>query len=114
MGLHAGGIDNLALSSVDPNKAGLAAGVLNSCRLGSEAIGVALYGALTLVFISSGVISAGLSLENIPIIASANLAGLSHQEAALSIYLHSFCTTVSILGMMCCVSCVAIWRLLRG
>ncbi|SQH70875.1 Uncharacterised protein [Helicobacter mustelae] len=36
MGLHAGGIDNLALSSVDASKAGLGAGVLNSLRLGSE------------------------------------------------------------------------------
>ena len=49
MGLHAGAIDNLALSSIDSNKAGLAAGVLNSCRLGSEAVGVALYGALMLI-----------------------------------------------------------------
>ncbi|RDU60852.1 MFS transporter [Helicobacter sp. MIT 14-3879] len=113
MGLHAGGIDNLALSSVDSSKAGLAAGVLNSCRLGSEAVGVALYGALMLVFITLSITSAGISTENIPIIASANLAMLEDKTMGLLVYLHSFCAVIAILGVICCFFCVAIWRLLK-
>ena len=112
MGLHAGGIDNLALSSVDVSKAGLAAGVLNSARLGSEAVGVALYGALMFIFISIMCNTAGLGGEYISMIASANLAELGNE--ALSIYLHSFCIAIVILGIMCCASCVAVWRLLRA
>ncbi|WP_181804745.1 hypothetical protein [Helicobacter mustelae] len=113
MGLHAGGIDNLALSSVDASKAGLGAGVLNSLRLGSEAIGVAMYGAFMFVFITLSIVSAGISMENIPIIASANLAMLEDREMGLFVYLHSFCAVIGVLGGICCFFCVAIGRLLK-
>lgn len=46
MGLTAGLVDGLALSCVEPNQTGMAAGLLNTLRLGSEAIAVALYGSL--------------------------------------------------------------------
>lgn len=46
MGLTAGLIDGLALSCVEPHQTGMAAGFLNTLRLGSEAIAVALYGSL--------------------------------------------------------------------
>ena len=46
MGLTAGLVDGLALSCVDPDETGMAAGLLNTLRLGSEAIAVALYGSL--------------------------------------------------------------------
>ncbi len=49
MGLHAG-IDNLALGSLKGEGIGLGAGLLNTLRLGSESIGVALYASLMLVF----------------------------------------------------------------
>ena len=49
MGLHAGGIDNLALSSLKGENVGLGAGLLNTLRLGSESIGVALYASLMVV-----------------------------------------------------------------
>lgn len=45
MGLSAGLVDGEALSCVNADEAGMAAGVLNTFRLGSEAIAVALYGA---------------------------------------------------------------------
>ena len=46
MGLTAGLVDGLALSCVNPDQTGMAAGLLNTFRLGSEAIAVALYGSL--------------------------------------------------------------------
>lgn len=46
MGLSAGLVDGLALKTVPEAKAGMAAGMLNTFRLGSEAIAVALYGSL--------------------------------------------------------------------
>ncbi|MFE3626825.1 MFS transporter [Streptomyces goshikiensis] len=44
MALAAGLVDGQALELVDPAKAGMAAGFLNTLRLGSEAVAVALYG----------------------------------------------------------------------
>ncbi|MEV7596741.1 MFS transporter [Kitasatospora sp. NPDC089797] len=44
MGLSAGLVDGQALAMVDPAKAGMAAGFLNTLRLGSEAVAVAVYG----------------------------------------------------------------------
>ncbi|OOE41037.1 hypothetical protein BZG00_02770 [Salinivibrio kushneri] len=46
MGMSAGLVDGEALSCVDSNEIGMAAGLLNTFRLGSEAIAVALYGSL--------------------------------------------------------------------
>ncbi|WP_239373103.1 MFS transporter [Snodgrassella gandavensis] len=46
MGLTAGLVDGLALSCVEPHHTGMAAGLLNTLRLGSEAIAVVLYGSL--------------------------------------------------------------------
>lgn len=46
MGLSAGLVDGEALALVDPAKAGMAAGFVNTLRLGSEAIAVAAYGSV--------------------------------------------------------------------
>lgn len=46
MGLSAGLVDGMALKMVPAEKAGMAAGLLNTFRLGSEAVAVALYGSL--------------------------------------------------------------------
>ncbi|MFH8289662.1 MFS transporter [Streptomyces sp. NPDC018059] len=46
MALAAGLVDGQALALVDPAKAGMAAGFLNTLRLGSEAVAVALYGSV--------------------------------------------------------------------
>ncbi|TCV98932.1 MFS transporter [Biostraticola tofi] len=46
MGLSAGLVDGIALSLVDEHQVGQAAGILNTFRLGSEAIAVAVYGSL--------------------------------------------------------------------
>jgi MFS family permease len=54
MGLSAGLVDGLALKTVPEQKAGMAAGLLNTFRLGSEAIAVALYGSLLATLLDSG------------------------------------------------------------
>ncbi|MEJ8821714.1 MFS transporter [Variovorax humicola] len=46
MGLSAGLVDGMALKAVPEERAGMAAGLLNTFRLASEAIAVALYGSL--------------------------------------------------------------------
>ncbi|WP_458338860.1 MFS transporter [Streptomyces sp. 372A] len=46
MGLSAGLVDGQALELVEPSKAGMAAGFINTLRLGSEAIAVAVFGSL--------------------------------------------------------------------
>ncbi|ASU86124.1 MFS transporter [Nocardiopsis gilva YIM 90087] len=53
MGISAGLVDRLALEIVDESKAGMAAGFLNTLRLGSEAIAVALYGSLLTTLLTS-------------------------------------------------------------
>lgn len=114
MGLHAGAIDKLALSSVDLHKAGFAAGVLNSLRLGSEALGVAFYGALMLAFITA---NSGDSLQSfVAIIASGNLSAIENlklQSIATHLYLQAFLGVVGILGAISLVLSLVVWLLLR-
>ncbi|MGX2972856.1 MFS transporter [Helicobacter sp. T3_23-1059] len=95
MGLHAGAIDNLALSSVEEGKSGFAAGVLNCFRLGSEAVGVALYGALMALF--SQMFAHDFALNSIA--QSQNL-------------INAFSCTLGILGIFCIILTAILWRLL--
>ncbi|NLU71996.1 MFS transporter [Streptomyces sp. HNM0575] len=55
MGLSAGLVDGQALEIVEPGKAGMAAGFLNTLRLGSEAVAVAVYGSLLATVLSARV-----------------------------------------------------------
>ena len=114
MGLHAGTIDRLALSSIDSKNTGFAAGVLNSFRLGSEAVGVALYGALMPIFITT---NSGDSLRPyVSIIASGNLdsiESLNLQSEALHVYLQAFFITIGILGILSLILSFIVWVLLR-
>lgn len=114
MGLHAGAIDRLALSSVDIEKSGFAAGVLNSFRLGSEALGVALYGALMQAFIAA---NSSSSLHSyVSIIASGNLGlieNLELQSEALHVYLQAFFIVIGILGILSLLLSFAVWVLLK-
>ncbi|WP_110946314.1 MFS transporter [Streptomyces avicenniae] len=53
MGLSAGLVDGRALAMVEPAKAGMAAGFLNTLRLGSEAIAVAVFGSVLASLVAS-------------------------------------------------------------
>ena len=120
MGLHAGAIDGLALGSVESAKSGLGAGVLNSLRLGSEAVGVSLYGALMVVFITANLSYLLDSKDSVyPIVESIASGNLSAVENPLiianapSIYLQSFSYTLGILGLISLALSLGVWRLLR-
>jgi len=54
MGLSAGLIDGQALALVEESKAGMAAGVINTLRLGSEAIAVAIYASVLSRLVENG------------------------------------------------------------
>lgn len=54
MGLSAGLVDGQALEMVEPAKAGMAAGFVNTLRLGSEAIAVAVFGSVLAGLVASG------------------------------------------------------------
>ncbi|CAO5257435.1 MFS transporter [Frankia sp. AgKG'84/4] len=65
MGMTAGLVDGLAITSVRPEQAGTAAGMFNTVRLASEAVAIAAMGALVLD-VTRGRISAGLPGTPIP------------------------------------------------
>ena len=112
MGLHAGGIDNLALSSLKGQNTGLGAGLLNTLRLGSESIGVALYASLMVVFIAM----AKLTDSHTQALASGNLGFANSQvlakEVLVHIYEQSFIYSLSICGILCLILSLFVWRLL--
>lgn len=111
MGLHAGGIDNLALSSIKGENVGLGAGLLNTLRLGSESIGVALYASLMVVFIAM----AGLTDSHTRALASGNIASLQDisKEILINIYQESFIYTLAICGIVCLFLSLFVWGLLK-
>ena len=110
MGLHAGGIDNLALASLKGENVGLGAGLLNTLRLGSESIGVALYASLMVVFIAM----AGLTDSHTMALASGNIASLQDisKEALVSIYQGSFIYTLTICGIVCLILSFLVYRMM--
>lgn len=77
MGLSAGLVDGQALAIVPEEQAGMAAGFLNTMRLGSEAVAVALYGAVFATLVHS-TISRSLTLEA----PGANASHLANELAA--------------------------------
>ncbi|NEB78613.1 MFS transporter, partial [Streptomyces sp. SID14478] len=54
MGLSAGLVDGQALALVAPERAGMAAGFVNTLRLGSEAVAVAVYGSVLATLVGAG------------------------------------------------------------
>lgn len=107
MGMSAGLVDGQALSCVSKNDVGMAAGLLNTFRLGSEAIGVAIYGSLLSSIVSSMVSTKrqdhiALDTENwVNTISSGNFTNISDSalliERMVSIYNNAFITTNIIL-----------------
>ncbi|WP_051385668.1 MFS transporter [Actinokineospora inagensis] len=68
MGLNAGIIDGVAISSVEPERAGMAAGMFNTMRLSGEAVAIAVMGALLVTFTQA-------RLRGGPVDATSDLAG---------------------------------------
>ena len=110
MGLSAGLVDGQALSCVAESEVGMAAGLLNTFRLGSEAIAVAMYGSL---FSSAVSKIAPLTLNGehlqdtetwVNAIASGNLSlannHISLQHTLIEIYNQAFITTNMLLTLI--------------
>ncbi|MVC78054.1 MFS transporter [Vibrio cholerae] len=110
MGLSAGLVDGQALSCVSEKEVGMAAGLLNTFRLGSEAIAVAVYGALLSSTVSKIVPNAlpvndSMSTEDwVNTISSGNFAMLdqnsSLMEKLVEVYNEAFVSTNIILTLI--------------
>lgn len=110
MGLSAGLVDGQALSCVSESEVGMAAGLLNTFRLGSEAIAVAVYGSLLSSIVSKTVPNAlqgydSMTKESwVNSISSGNFAVFgqdsSLMEKLIAIYNDAFITTNIILALI--------------
>jgi MFS family permease len=130
MGLSAGLVDGKVLEIVEEEKAGMAAGFLNTMRLGSEAVAVAIYGALLATAVHATVADqlAGFAPGADPsrvanelaagnVVAAAEATGRSADDALTSFlisgYDDAFHTILWILAGICLVLSVVILVLLR-
>ena len=62
MGLSFGTVDGIALSTVSEEKSGMAAGLLNTFRLGSEAIAITIFAAIFTATLYTHLFSVGVTL----------------------------------------------------
>lgn len=110
MGLSAGLLDGIALSVVSVHKVGRAAGILNTFRLGSEAIAVAIYGSLmsTGIFhlLFSRPVPEGItSKQYLADVVSGNVfssANADQTDWLESVYTHAFSNTLLLLIVPIC------------
>lgn len=131
MGLAAGLVDGQALEQVDPAKAGMAAGFLNTLRLGSEAIAVAVYGSALATVLGSNITDgigthagAGHAAQVASQAAGGDLAraaevsGATDRQGFLDFltqaYDSAFHTVLWGLAVACLVLCAVVFALLRG
>ncbi|MFG2231768.1 MFS transporter [Streptomyces sp. NPDC048723] len=131
MGLSAGLVDGQALELVDPAKAGMAAGFLNTLRLGSEAIAVAVYGSALATVLRSrvedgigghaGAVQADRVADRAAggdLARAAELSGAVDTEGFAHFlarsYDSAFHTVLWGLAAVCAVLCAVIATLLRG
>lgn len=131
MGLSAGLIDGQALSLVPDEKAGMAAGVVNTLRLGSEAIAVAIYASLLTGVVSnkadqavapvdgvmdSAAVGAATARGDLNVVLNEAPVSLHEQitDLVVGAYNDGFHTTLLVMTAIVAVLAVAIAALLRG
>ncbi|MFC9329473.1 MFS transporter [Kitasatospora sp. NPDC057015] len=129
--LAAGLVDGQALELVAPERAGMAAGFLNTMRLGSEAIAVAIYGSLLATVITNkaqdgiaGYAGVGDPATIAGTVASGNVSGPaeavaeaqrgSFTDLLVTAYDGAFHTVLWVLGGICLALLVLIVALLSG
>ncbi|ELX2843788.1 MFS transporter [Salmonella enterica] len=121
MGLSAGLVDGIALSVVSPHEVGRAAGILNTFRLGSEAIAVAIYGSL----MSTGIFHA-LASKSAPEGSTANQyladvvsgnaftsAGAEQTDWLESVYTQAFSNTLLVMLIISLVISLSVVLMIR-
>ena len=62
MGLSFGTVDGIALSTIPPEKSGMAAGLLNTFRLGSEAIAITIFASVFTIALYTNLSTVGVSV----------------------------------------------------
>jgi hypothetical protein len=131
MGLSAGMIDGVAITSVAPERAGMAAGMFNTMRLAGEAVAITVMSTVLVSLLQSRV-AAGLHSYGRPStdaaglanqVASGDLAGASHVAAPeLRDRFHGFLadsytgamhSVLWLLAAVCAVATIAVYLMLR-
>ncbi|MFF2746971.1 MFS transporter [Kitasatospora sp. NPDC058048] len=131
MGLSAGLVDGRVLELVDPTRAGMAAGFLNTLRLGSEAVAVAVYGS-ALATVLSGRVTDGAGAHpgasrvgevadraaGGDLAGAAEISGATDRHAFTEFLAHAydsaFHSVLAGLAAVCAVLSVVVAVLLRG
>lgn len=113
IGISFGLLDNLAVSSVEPARAGMAAGMFNTTRIGGETVAIAVVGSLLVSFTTGRLGDGGAAdLLNQGDLAGAVARGVPARtaEAAYTSALHTVCW---ILAGLCAAAAPVIAGLLR-
>ena len=121
IGISFGLLDNLAVSSVEPHRAGMAAGMFNTTRIGGETIAIAVVGSLLVSFTSGRLTGhaakpgmvANLLNQGDMAKAAAGLTGRAHEAVAAAAYTGALHTVAWILAAMCAVVVPVVAVLLR-
>ncbi|RMI38174.1 MFS transporter [Actinomadura harenae] len=106
-GLSFGINDGLAMSIVEPARAGMAAGFLNTMRLGSEAIVIAVFGAVLVSLVGTRVPSHRLAAD----VAAGDLGGGDHVRLAAA-FTHALHVSLWGLAAVSAVGAVAVYAAL--
>ncbi len=113
IGISFGLLDNLAVSSVAPARAGMAAGMFNTTRIGGETIAIAVVGSLLVSFTASRLGDGGAAnLLNQGDLAGAVARGVPAHAAAAA-YTGALHTVSWVLAAVCAVTAPAVACLLR-
>ncbi|WP_127960414.1 MFS transporter [Serratia microhaemolytica] len=121
MGLSAGLVDGVALSVVSSHEVGRAAGILNTFRLGSEAIAVAIYGSLMSIgifrsldekYVPEG-ISAHQYLADVVSGNAFSSSSMSHTSWLEKVYTNAFSDTLLVLLVISLILSIAIMWMMR-
>jgi MFS family permease len=113
IGISFGLLDNLAVSSVEPARAGMAAGMFNTTRIGGETIAIAVIGSLLVSFTASRLGDGGAAdLLNQGDLTGAVARGVP-ASAAASAYTGALRTVCGLLAALCALAAPAVAALLR-
>jgi MFS family permease len=87
MGLSFGTVDGIALSTIPAEKSGMAAGLLNTFRLGSEAIAITIFASIFTTALYANLHSVGITLVGTEHLSTwLNAVAEGHVNASLSLF----------------------------
>jgi hypothetical protein len=107
IGLSFGQLDNLAISSVPPERAGMAAGMFNTTRIGGETAAIAVIGSI-LVSVTAGRLGGASRVAN-----QLNQGSPARGAAEAAAYTGALHTVAAVLVAVCVAAAVSAAVLLR-